>query len=57
MANQYKTFVIIANFANNNELKDAQQFCIDNKINLFIISYEHFNYEQLHNKPYCTFNL
>lgn len=50
MANQYKTFIIIANFANNNELKDAQQFCIDNKINLFIISYEHFDYEQMQSK-------
>lgn len=51
LANQFQKFIIIANFANNNELKDTQQFCIEHKIYLFIISYEKFNYTILQS-PY-----
>lgn len=50
LVNQFKNFIIFANVANDNELKDTQQFCIDNKINLFIIAYERYKYTQLKDK-------
>lgn len=50
LKNKFKTFIVIANFAINNELISIQQLAIDNKINLYIISFDNFKYKHIDNK-------